>query len=84
MMSQNRIEDNESLLKMVELAQKDSSLIPTMASQLVDKEDIPDAASRFWLHQPTTKSLNQKCSLKLLNAYLSQLTRNLYLRLLMP
>jgi hypothetical protein len=27
-MSQNRIEDNESLLKMVELAQKDSSLIP--------------------------------------------------------
>jgi putative heme-binding domain-containing protein len=44
MMSQNRIEDNESLLKMVELAQKDSSLIPAMASQLVDKEDIPDEA----------------------------------------
>ena len=43
-MSQNRIEDNESLLKMVELAQKDSSLIPAMASQLVDKEDIPDPA----------------------------------------
>ena len=44
MMSQNRIEDNESLLKMVELAQKDSSLVPTMVSQLVDKGDIPDAA----------------------------------------
>ena len=27
---------------------------------------------RFWLHRRTTKSLNQKCSLKLLNAYLNQ------------
>jgi putative heme-binding domain-containing protein len=46
-MSQNRIEDNESLLKMVELAQKDSSLIPAMASQLVDKEDVPDEALKI-------------------------------------
>jgi hypothetical protein len=46
-MSQNRIEDNDSLLKMVQLAQKDPSLIPTMASQLVDKQDIPDAALKI-------------------------------------
>jgi|TARA_B110000495_G_scaffold111384_1_gene96350 putative heme-binding domain-containing protein len=43
-MSKNRIEDNQSLLRMVELAQKDSSLVPTLASQLVDKGDIPPSA----------------------------------------
>ena len=58
-MSQNRIEDNDSLLKMVQLAQKDPSLIPTMASQLVDKEDIPDAALKKPLRR-ITKSLNPR------------------------
>ena len=60
MMSQNRIEDNESLLKMVELARKDSSLIPTMASQLVDKEDIPDAALKILALSANNEKLESK------------------------
>ena len=60
MMSQNRIEDNESLLKMVELARKDSSLIPTMASQLVDKEDIPDPALQILASSANNEKLESK------------------------
>ena len=60
MMSQNRIEDNESLLKMVELARKDSSLIPTMASQLVDKEDIPDPALKILASSANNEKLESK------------------------
>lgn len=60
MMSQNRIEDNESLLKMVELARKDSSLIPTMASQIVDKEDIPDAALKILALSANNEKLESK------------------------
>ena len=60
MMSQNRIEDNQSLLKMVELAQKDSSLIPTMASQLVDKEDIPDPAFKILASSANNEKLESK------------------------
>jgi putative heme-binding domain-containing protein len=59
-MSQNRIEDNESLLKMVELARKDSSLIPAMASQLVDKEDIPDAALLILASSANNEKLESK------------------------
>jgi putative heme-binding domain-containing protein len=71
MMSQNRIEDNESLLKMVELAQKDSSLVPTMVSQLVDKGDIPDAALKIMASSANNQKLKSnvltqivKCLLK--------------------
>ena len=59
-MSQNRIEDNESLLKMVELARKDSSLVPTMASQLVDKEDIPDEAFKILASSANNEKLESK------------------------
>jgi putative heme-binding domain-containing protein len=59
-MSQNRIEDNESLLKMVELARKDSSLVPTMASQLVDKEDIPDEALKILASSANNEKLESK------------------------
>ena len=59
-MSQNRIEDNDSLLKMVQLAQKDPSLIPTMASQLVDKEDIPDAALKILASSANNQKLESK------------------------
>ena len=83
-MSQNRIEDNESLLKMVQLAQNDPSLIPAMASQLVDKEDIPDPALKILPIGEQRKFLDQKCSLKLLNAYLNQVIPSFYPRLLMP
>ena len=70
-MSQNRIEDNQSLLKMVELAQKDSSLVPTMVSQLVDKVDIPDAALKILAMSANNQKLKSnvltqivKCLLK--------------------
>lgn len=44
LMSKNRIEDNKSLLRMVELAKKDKSLVPALASQLVESDDIPVSA----------------------------------------
>jgi hypothetical protein len=59
-MSQNRIEDNESLLKMVELARKDSSLVPTMASQLVDKDDIPDEALKILASSANNEKFESK------------------------
>lgn len=55
-LSQNRIEDDESLLQMVELAQSDSSLVPGLASQLVDKAEIPPAALRVL----AAEAINQK------------------------
>ena len=70
MMSQNRIEDNESLLKMVELARKDSSLIPTMASQLVDKEDIPDPALKILASSANNEKLESKVLTQILKCLL--------------
>jgi len=70
MMSQNRIEDNESLLKMVELARKDSSLIPTMASQLVDKEDIPDPALQILASSANNEKLESKVLIQILKCLL--------------
>ena len=70
MMSQNRIEDNESLLKMVELARKDSSLIPTMASQLVDKEDIPDPALQILASSANNEKLESKVLTQILKCLL--------------
>jgi putative membrane-bound dehydrogenase-like protein len=70
MMSQNRIEDNESLLKMVELAQKDWSLIPTMASQLVDKEDIPHAALKILASSANNEKLESKVLTQILKCLL--------------
>ena len=70
MMSQNRIEDNESLLKMVELARNDSSLIPTMASQLVDKEDIPDPALKILASSANNEKLESKVLTQILKCLL--------------
>ena len=70
MMSQNRIEDNESLLKMVELARKDPSLIPTMASQLVDKEDIPDSALQILASSANNEKLESKVLIQILKCLL--------------
>jgi putative heme-binding domain-containing protein len=45
---------------MVELARKDSSLVPTMASQLVDKEDIPDEALKILASSANNEKFESK------------------------